>query len=155
MKVGGHGLGDHVRLLAPLLGLIAAVWALRMVLYASGAPHLVLRWCSVTVAGAACVILAVFLIYIRSFGSYPNVVLATFLIVCCQQFLIIAAIAFAVFTRTHNVYSAPEFTPRAGQAAHILGHLSFGLGLGTLFGSAMGCFVLWLLRRLVPLPARQ
>jgi hypothetical protein len=134
---------------------MAAVWALRIVLYAADAPHLVMRWCSVTVAGAACIMLAGFLIHVRRFGSYPNVVLATFLIECCQQLLIIAAIAFSVFTGTQNVYSAPEFAGHHGQVAHILGHLTFGLGFGTLFGSAMACLLLWLLRRLVPLPARQ
>lgn len=155
MKIGGHGLREHLRLLAPLFVLMAAVWALRIVLYASGAPHIVMRWCSVTVAGAACIMLAGFLIHVRRFGSYPNVVLATFLIVCCQQLLIIVAIAFAVFTGTHNVYTAPEFSGTHGLAAHIIGHLTFGLGFGTLFGSAMACLLLWLLRRLVPLPARQ
>jgi hypothetical protein len=155
MKICEHSLRDHLRLLSPLFGLIAAVWALRMVLYAAGAPHWVLRWCSVTVAGAACVMLAVFLIYVRSFGSYPNVVLSSFLILCWQQLLIVAAIAFTVFTGTQNVYSAPEFSGHFGQVWHILGHLTFGLGLGTLFGSAMGCLLLWLLRKLVPLPAEQ
>ena len=155
MKIGGHGLGDHLKLLSPLLGLIAAVWALRMVLYAAGAPRLVMHWCSVTVAGAACIMLAGFLIHVRRFGGYPNVVLSTFLIVCWQQLLIIAAIAFSVFTRTHNVYTAAEFSGRFGPAVHILGHLTFGLGFGTIFGSAMGCLLLWLLRKLVPLPEKQ
>jgi hypothetical protein len=155
MKISGYGLRDHLRLLAPLFGLIAAVWVLRMVLYAAGAPHFVMRWCSVTVAGAACVMLAVFLIHLRRFGGYPNVVLAAFLLVCCQHLLIIAAIAVAIFTGTHNVYMAREFSGRLSPAAHILGHLTFGLGFGTLFGSAMGCLLLWLLRKLVPLRARQ
>jgi len=151
MKIGGHGLRDHLRLLSPLFGLIAAVWVLRMVLYAADAPRLLMHWCSVTVAGAVAVMLAVVLIHIRRFGSYPNVVLATFLIECCQQLLIIAAIAFATLTGTHSVYTEPRFAGHFPPLEHILGHLTFGVGLGTLFGSAMGCLVLWLLRRLVPL----
>ena len=51
MKIGEHGLGDHLRLLAPLFAFIAAVWALRLVLYAAEAPTPLLRVCSVTVAG--------------------------------------------------------------------------------------------------------
>jgi len=155
MKVGGQGLKDHLGLLAPLFGLLAAVWVLRMVLYAAGAPHVVWYWCSMTIAGPASVMLAVFLIHVRRFGSYPNVVLAAFLLVCCQQLLIVAAIAFATLTGTHNVYVAQKFSGPAGPAAHILGHLTFGLGLVTLFGSAMGCLLLWLLRKLVPLPASR
>ena len=155
MKIGGQRLRDHLRLLWPLFGFIAAVWSLRMVLYAAGAPHLVMRWCSVTVAGAASVMLAVFLIHVRRFGSYPNVVLVAFLIVCWQQLLIVAAIAFSIFTRTHNVFMDPEFAGHFTPIANILAHLTFGLGVGTLFGSAMGCLLLWLLRKLVPLSARQ
>jgi hypothetical protein len=155
MKVCGQRLRDHLGLLAPLFGLLAAVWVLRMVLYAASAPHIVVHWCSMTIAGPASIMLAVFLIYVRRFGSYPNVVLAAFLLVCCQQLLIIAAIAFAILTGTHNVFTAPEFAGRFSPAAHIFGHLTFGLGLGTLFGSAMGCLLLWLLRKLVPLPASQ
>jgi len=33
---------------------------------------------------------------------------------------------------------------------HIHGHLTFGVGVGTLLGAAEGCLLLWLLRRLVP-----
>lgn len=152
MKICGRSLRDHLRLLAPLFGLIAAVWALRMVLFAAGAPRLVLRWSSVTVAGAACIMLAVFLIHVRRFGSYANVVLATFLIICWEQLLIVAAIAFATFTGTHTVYHAPEFSGHLSPAVDIIAHLTFLLGFGILFGSAMGCLLLWLLRRLVPLP---
>ena len=50
MKIGGHGLRDHIRLLGPLLVLMAAVWALRIVLYAAGAPSFVLHVVSVTLA---------------------------------------------------------------------------------------------------------
>jgi hypothetical protein len=52
MTGGRLGLRDHVRLLAPLFALIAAVWALRLVLDASGAPKGLVRLSSVTVAGA-------------------------------------------------------------------------------------------------------
>lgn len=151
MKICGHGLREHLRLLAPLFGLLAAVWVLRMVLYAVGAPHLLVHWCSMTITGPATIMLAVFVIYVRRFGSYPNVVMAAFLLVCCQQLLIVAAIAFAMLTGTHNVFTAPEYSGRFSQVAHMIGHLTFGLGLGTLFGSGMGCLVFWLLRKLVPL----
>ena len=52
MKIGEHDFGDHIRLLAPLFAFIAAVWALRLVLYAAEAPSPLLRVCSVTVAGS-------------------------------------------------------------------------------------------------------
>lgn len=156
MKIGGHALREHIRLLAPLFGLIAAVWALRLVLVAAGAPPGLVRVCSVTVTGAVSVLLAALLIHFRRFGSYSNIVVAAFLLQCWQQLLIVGAIAFSVFANINNVYSAPEYSPHGGPLGHIAGHLTFGLGMGTLFGAGTGCLLLWMLKRLVPVnPAKS
>lgn len=153
MRINGFSLRDHLGLLAPLFGLIAAVWALRLVLGALGASGRLLSICSVSLAGPVALLLAVLLIHGRHFGSYTNVVAAAFLIACCQQGLIILAIAFGTLTGTQNVYSATEFSHGLSPLQHILGHLTFGVGLGTLTGSAMGCLLFWLLRKFVPLQA--
>ena len=155
MKIGEHGLGDHIRLLAPLFAFIAAVWALRLVLYAAEAPTPLLRVCSVTVAGSVSVLFAAALIHFRRFGSYPNVVAAVFLLQCWQQLLIVAAIAFTALTNIQNVYSAPEFSFGGGYLRHILGHLIGGVVFGTLVGSGMGSLLLWMLRRFTPKEARS
>ena len=156
MKIGGHGLGEHLRLLAPLFWLIAGVWALRLVLAAAGAPFPLVRACSVSVTGAVAILLAVILIHIRRFGGYVNVAVAAFLLECCLQLLIVAAIAFAALTGIQNIYTAPEFSFRLSSLTHhMVGHLTFGIGVGTLMGTAMGSLLLWLLRRLVPVKSAQ
>jgi hypothetical protein len=150
MRIGGHGLREHIHLLKPLFGLIAAVWLLRMVLDKAGTPPTVVRMVSVTVAGAASILLAVLLIHFKSFGSYANVVAAAFLLELWAQLLICGAIAFSALTGTVNIYTAPEYSFHYPPAAHIVGHLTGALGFGTLFGAAMGCLLLWMLRRIVP-----
>ena len=151
MKIGGHGLREHIRLLMPLFGLITAVWLLRLIMDMAGTPPTIVHMVSVTVAGSASILLAVLLIHFKGFGSYGNVVLAAFLLEFWSQLLICSAIAFAALTNTVNVYSAPEYSPRSSPLAHIFGHITFGLGLGTLFfGGGMGCLVLWLLRHIIP-----
>jgi len=152
MKISGHDLRDHLRLLMPSFGLITAVFALRLVLHASGAPSSLVRACSVTVAGAVAILVAVLFIHTRRFGSYPNVVVATLFLVTWEQLLLSGAIAFYAFTGISNVYSAPEYSPGrfADPWHHIAGHLIFGLGFGELLGAGMGCLLLWTLRRLVP-----
>jgi hypothetical protein len=151
MTAGRLGLRDHVRLLMPLFALIAAVWALRLVLDAAGAPNGIVRLFSVTVAGAVSALLAVVLMHFRRLGRYSNVIIATILLVFWAQFLIVLAIAFAAVTGVQNVFAAPEYSPHgAGPLPHIAGHLTFGLGFGILVGSAMACLTLWTLRRLVP-----
>lgn len=157
MKVCGHGLRDHVRLLMPLFGLIAFVWALRWALDAAGAPSGVVRAISVTGATSLAILIAVWLIHTRGFGSYPNVVIASLLLVVFEQALIIGAIAFSVITKTENIFTKPEYsTPNdPNHVRHILGQLTFGVGAGMLLGTATGCLMLWLLKKLVPPRARS
>lgn len=151
MNIGRQGFKDHVRLLAPLFGLIAAVWVLRMVLDFAGAPHMVIHWgASVTLTTAISLLVAVLLVHFKRFGGYANVVFSVFLLILWENFLIDLAITFSAFTGLQTIYSAPEYGGRFGPVGHILGHLTFGLGFGTLFGAAMDCLLLWVLRRLVP-----
>jgi hypothetical protein len=150
MKVDGHDLREHIHLLAPLFGLVAGVWALRMVLSIAGAPLSMIRICSVTVAGAISILLAALLIYFKHFGGYASVATAALLLGIWEQFLIVGAIAFTVFTRVETIYSAPEFGGRLSPLGHIMGHLTFGLAVEALFGAGMGCLLLWTLRKLIP-----
>ncbi len=149
MRIGTHGLVDHLRLLAPLFGFIAAVWALRMVVFAAGAPRfsLELRVISVTVAGGLSVLLAVLMIHRRNFGGYASVVAAVFLLSCWEQILISAAIVFTALTGIANVYTGPDFAFVPGLWHHAAGHLTIGIGSSAIFGSVMGCILFWMLRR--------
>lgn len=151
MNISGHSIRQHIRNLAPLFGLIAAVWALRWIASALGAHRNVVQVFSVTFTTSVCILLAVLLIHLRRFGAYASVIAAAFLLVCWEQFLIISAIAVALFTSTGNVFTAPEYSGHMGTPlAHIVGHLTFGIGIRTIFGSAMGCVLFWVIRRLVP-----
>src|SRR6266850_6822101 len=99
MNFCGRGVRDHIRLLAPLFGLITLVWALRWALDAAGVSPSVVRVFSVTAATSLAVLTAVWLIHTRGFGSYPNVMIASLLLVVFEQALIIGAIAFSVITK--------------------------------------------------------
>jgi hypothetical protein len=116
----------------------------------AGAPPAHVRIVSVTVATAVSILLAVLLVHFKAFGSYASVVAAAFLLELWSQLLICGAIAFSAVTGTTNVYSAPEYSFHSGPGRHIFGHLTGVLGSGTLLGAAMGCLLLWMLRRLVP-----
>ena len=157
MNICGRGLRDHIRLLAPLFGFITIVWALRWGLDAAGFSHGLVRAFSVTGATSLAILIAVWLIHTRGFGSYPNVVVASLLLVIWEQLIIVIAIVISVLTNIENVFTEPEFSiPTADpyHLRHIVGHLTFGIGAGMLFGAATGCLMLWLLRTLVPQRAR-
>jgi len=158
MRVGGHRMREHVRLLLPLLAFLLVVWLLRLLLAAAGASLSVSRVFSVTTASAVAVFLAVLLIHFHGFGGYTNVVTTSLLLNAWSQILIVIAILFAVATGTENVYTLPEFSVPGDDPMHlrhIFGHLTFMLGLGTLFGAGVGCLMLWFLRLMVPMQGEK
>jgi hypothetical protein len=152
MNIGGYGVREHIKLLSPAYGLIAAVWLLRWVLDALGAPRVLVVGLSVSGATALAILIAVGLIHFRSVGGYSSVLLASFLIVVWEQTLIVAAILVSVLSGVENVFTEPEFSigNDPNHVRHIVGHLTFGIAAGMLFGGAAGCVLLFLLRRLVP-----
>jgi hypothetical protein len=153
MKVGRHGLREHLRLLIPMFILITGVWILRMIFAIAGSPAWLVRITSVTTATSAALLLAVLALHARKFGGYASVVLSAFLINLWSEFLIIAAIAFSVITRIPNIYSAPEYSIPGNDPSHlrhIYAHLTFGVGTGTLVGAAFGSLLLMILRSLLP-----
>ncbi len=155
MKIGEHSLRDHLQLLAPLFGLITAVWSLRMVLHLAGAPMQLVRVFSVGLAGSVSVLVVTFLIHFKRFGSYANVVAAAFVLVGYAQMLIALAIAFAAITRTQNVFVATEFSFRMTYTQHIASHLTVILVFQSLMAAGMACLLLLMLRWLVPLTPKQ
>jgi hypothetical protein len=153
MRIGNHGLRDHIRLLGPLLALIAGVWALRMILAAADSPAWLVRVISVTTATSAALLLAVVLIHAKRFGGYASVVVSAFLLHLWADLLIVAAIVFTNVTGIGNIYTAPEYGIPGDDPSHlkhIYGHLTYSVGIGTLLGSAFGCLLLLLLRTLLP-----
>lgn len=148
MKISGKCFREHLELLAPLFGIIAAVWFLRGLLGFFPAPSFLATVISLSLVVPACIVLATLLIHSRSFGGYANVVFSAFLLVTWAQLLIVAAILASVLFGLETIYSAPEFSvPDDPQhIRHIRGHLTFGIGLESLIGSAMGCVLLAMLR---------
>jgi hypothetical protein len=120
---------------------------------AADTPMWLVRLISVTTTTSAAILLAVVLIHFRQAGGYANVVMASLFLNAWAQLLIMGAIAFTTLTGKINVYTYPEYSPVGydpNHMKHLLGHLSGGVGLGTLEGSAGGCILLWLLRVVIP-----
>ena len=153
MTISDKSLGDHIRLLTPLFGLVAAVWMLRFSLYQLGFPLAFVRYLSITAVVPVSILLAAVLIHFKRFGGYSNAVVSAVLLVLWSQLLIVAGIAFAVFTGIENVYTLPDFSalgPDPNHLRHIRGQLTFGIGFESLSGALIGCLFLFMLRRIAP-----
>ena len=153
MTISGRTLREHIQLLTPLFGLIAAVWALRWSLYEMGVPLSFVKLMSVTTIVPICILLAALLIHAKRFDGYVSAVVSAILLVLWSQLLIVAAILFSLITGIENVYTLPEFSV-PGQdphhIRHISGQLTFGIGFESLSGSLVACLFLFMLRRLSP-----
>jgi len=152
MRIGQKTFRDHLRLLAPLFGLITAVWALRWIADVASAPPALVRGLSVSVTGAVSVLVAAVLIHFKRFGSYTSVVVSAFLLVLWEETLLVLGIVVTIVTDIENIYTIPEFGFGTTHLQHIAGHLTYGLGFEGMIGAAMACAVFWVLRRFVPPP---
>ncbi len=152
MKLGGYRFQVYLALLAPLFAFIGAVWLLRLLLDTLGVPLEIVKIFSVTAASAISVLLATVMMHMRSFGGFLHVVICSTILALFSQALITATILFAVVTGIPNIFVAPEFSVPVDphHIRHIVGHMSFSVGAEVLLGSAMGSFLLWVLRIIIP-----
>lgn len=154
MKIGGHPLRQHLRLLAPLFALLAGVWVLRWIIGCLDTPAWLFHVVSLTVFSPIAVLLAVLMLHIRRFGGYASVVVCSLLLNAWTESLIVLAIVVSILTGVTNIYTMPMYSPPdAGlhHIRHIRGHLTYGIGISTLAGAAMGSLLLFLLRKLAPM----
>lgn len=149
MKVNGRTLSEHLHLLKPFLALIAAAWVLRVTLVFAGAPDWLVRSFSLVFLSPIVIALMVVVVHVRRFGGYSNVIFATFLLTLFVHLLITSGI---LLTETMGIEKMmrPSFRHPPPTVAHVIGHLTFGFGLGTLLGAALASVVLFVLRTLVP-----
>ncbi len=141
-----------LRTLAPLMMIVAAVWALRLILHEVAAPAMLVRFLSVSGVVPVAILLASMLIHLRELGGYTAVAVASFALAAVGELLIVAAIVFSLATGWINVFSEPEFSFPGGdpfQLIHITSHL-IRIPLVGLLGMGMGSLILWLMRRVVP-----
>lgn len=154
MKIGGHPLRQHLRILAPLFALLTGVWALRWVIGCVNTPRWILQVVSMTVFSPAAVLLAVLMLHVRRFGGYASVVVCSLLLNAFTEAIIVLAILFSTLTGIPNIYTFPMYSPNEldpNHLRHIHGHLTWGIGLSTLAGAAVGSLLLFLLRKLAPM----
>jgi hypothetical protein len=153
MRISGRTFSEHIRLLTPLFGIITAVFALRLLLGFVNVPGWLLVTVSISVIVPICIVLMTVLVHFRRFGGYGNIILSTFMLVVWSQLLIVAGILFSVTTGIENIYTYPEFSIGGEDPyhiRHITGHLTFGVGIETVFGSILSSILLYMLRRTSP-----
>ena len=116
----GKSLSEYVAFQKPILILIAAVWALRLVLSMAGVPVSGAQFVSVTGVLVLGALYYGWAVGQKGFGSFKQLYGLNLVQGLFSQTLVALAIVLANVTGQDNIYSIPEFYPPA-QGIGVLG----------------------------------
>ena len=158
----GKSLSEYVAFQKPVLILIAAVWALRLVLSMAGVPVSGAQFVSVTGVLVLGALYYGWAVGQKGFGSFKQLYGLNLVQGVFSQTLVALAIVLAIAMGRDNIYSIPEFYPPA-QGISVLGlplppdGKNFGHAIEHIVvAGAIGFPILgWLLGSLVLLATRK
>ena len=130
--------------------MIPIVGLTRLALSLAGIPNSAVKWVSITAVLWIAVLYYAIRVHSRGFGSYKQLLAVYVLLNLMAQAVIISGIILAIFTRTANIYSAPEYAFGAdgGTWLHVAAHLFIGTIAGSLVPWLIGSLILFATRRL-------
>jgi len=150
----GKPLSEYVAFEKPVLILIAAVWALRLIFSMAGIPVVAAKIVSISAVLLLGSLYYGWAVGQKGFGSYKQLYALNLVQGLFSQTLVALAIVLAMVTGTDNVYTIPEFyPPSAGNGpfglppdgknlGHAIAHIVLA---GVLIGPLIG----WLLSSIV------
>ncbi len=154
----GKSLSEYVAFQKPILILIAAVWALRLVLSMAGVPVSGAQVVSVTGVLVLGALYYGWAVGQKGFGSFKQLYGLNLVQGVFSQTLVALAIVIAIVIGQDNIYSIPEFRPPSFQGmtrppdgrnfGHAIGHIVF---TGAISFPIIG----WLLGSVVLLATRK
>jgi hypothetical protein len=142
MKIGGHPLRQHLRILSPLFVLLAGVWVLRWIIGCINTPGWLLQVVSLTFFAPVAVLLAVLMLHVRRFGGYASVVACSLLLNAWTETLIVLAIMFRSLRAFRHLHGTDVFSRRCGPASPVPHPQALTYGSTRFAGAAMDrcCF---------------
>ncbi len=116
----GKSLSEYIAFQQPILTLIAAIWALRLVLSMAGVPVSGARFLSVTGVLVVGALYYGWEVGRKGFGSFKQLYGLNLVQGLFSQTLVALAIVLGIMTGQDNIYTIPEFYPPA-QGIGVLG----------------------------------
>lgn len=146
----GRRLSVYVKFCWPLLLLIAMVGATRLSLSLSGVSNSTAKWFSMTALVWIGVLFYSVRIQLSRFGRYKELLAVCALMNLIAQGIAILGIVLAIFTRTNNIFSSPEFSfgGIGNTWLHVGAHLLVGTTIGSLIPWVVGSGILAGIQRL-------
>jgi hypothetical protein len=151
MKIFGKNLGEYIRYQRAFLIAILVVGLLRLILSMAGLPISTVRLLSMTVLVLIGALYYGIQVPRTGFGTYRHLLPLVFFQAALSNVIAIAGILIAIATGQDNAFTEPEF---GGQGAfHVLGHLVFGIGIGSLLSWAIASLAMLVTKKLTRRPA--
>jgi hypothetical protein len=124
----GKPVSEYLKFQKVFLGLIVAVWLLRLGLSLAGQPNSGVKWFSVTVVLLLGVLYYGVAVYTKGFGSYKQLYPLLLFQSALGEGLVALAIVLAIVTGRSNIYTAPEYSGGGDGRnwLHVLAHLVIG-----------------------------
>jgi len=145
MKIFGKSVGEYITFQRIILVLVIVVGLLRLFLSLARIPDSTVRWASVTTLMIIGAIYYGIRVHTSGFGSYKHLLPLLFIQSLVTQLVIISGIVVGIVTGKDNIYTARDFAGPFAEGKslmHILGHLSVGLFLFTIFYFLIGALTM-------------
>jgi hypothetical protein len=147
----GKPVSTYLQFQRVALALLLVVGIARIALSASGAPKLVVAWCSLNLVGWAATFWYGAAVHRRGFGSYRQLLPLVFVQSLAFHLIAVAGILLAI-AGLPNAFAAPEYSGgvETNQWVHIAAHLTIGLVATTLIWWGVGSLSMAVTKRVTP-----
>ena len=135
-----------------VLVLIVLAFLVRLALSLAGTPNSVAKWISVTVVLLVGVVYYGVAVYTSGFGSYKQLYPLVLFQSLLGEGLVALAIVLAIFTRTDNIYTAPEYSGGGDGKnwLHVLAHLVIAAVVLPLVSWGLSSLVMLVTKKVAP-----
>jgi hypothetical protein len=146
MQIFGKSLSEYIRFQKPILIAILVVGLLRLILSLAGVPVGTVQLFSMTVVALAGAIYYGVRVPRTGFGSYRHLLPLVVIQSALANGIAIMGILIAFATGQENIFTTPDF---GGDGTfHVIGHLIFGIGIGSLLSWGISSLVMLITRKL-------
>jgi hypothetical protein len=140
----GKPVSEYLRFQKVFLGLIVAVWLVRLALSLAGVPNSGVKWFSVTVVLLIGVFYYGVAVYTKAFGGYKQLYPLMLFQSGLGEGLVALGIVLAIATGRDNIYTAPEYSGGGDGKnwPHVLAHIVIGFVVLPLVSWGVGSLVM-------------
>src|SRR5215813_1784980 len=149
MKIFGKTISEYISFAKGILILVLVIGLARLILSLAGVSNSVDKFLSLNVVTLIGIFYFSIRVHTTGFGSYKQLLPVLALQWIASQSIIFAGIVIAIVTSKDNIFSAPEYSPRADGRnwGHAISHLVAMVVL-TIVSWLIGCLIMFITKKI-------